>query len=75
MPYRKPKIPFQKFVELIRGKGINAPRLAIILECCPNTARSKMKNPELFTLRDIKKIQHRGHIQKVDIWDAIQKDN
>ena len=75
MPYKKPKkIPFQEFVELIRGKGINAPRLAVILECSPNTARSRMRNPGSFTLGDLMKLHRRGHIKKDDLWNALQKE-
>lgn len=72
MPYKKPKeIPFQAITELIRGKGITPPKLAVILECSPNTARSKMKNPSKFTLDDLTKIHHRGHLKKDALWNAI----
>lgn len=70
MPYKKPTcVPFQGFAEFIRGKGINSPQLAKILDCSPNTAMKKLKQPELFTLNDLLKIHRRAHI----VWDDIRE--
>ena len=73
MPYRKrDTIPFQCFSELLIGKGLTSPKLAKILECSPNTAKKKLKEPERFCLMDIVRISRSAHIPIEDLRDAIK---
>lgn len=73
MPYIKPREPdYIKVKRIIAGYGINAPRLAEMIEVTPPTARKRLAEPEQFTLADLKKISQRGHIPFEELRDAIQ---
>lgn len=74
MPYKKKdRLPFQSFTELLRGKGLNSVQLAEVLGCSPNTAMTKLKQPSRFTLRDIARLSHRGHIHIEELREAIKE--
>ena len=69
MPYKKPeRIPFQGFAEFLKGKGFNSISLAKVLECSPNTAMRKLREPKLFDLEDLRNLHHKGHI----VWDDLK---
>jgi len=74
MPYKKPKrVPFQGFSEFLKGLGLTSPKLAEILECSPNTAMKKLKNPRLFTIGDIERLYRRGHIPLTRLREELKE--
>lgn len=74
MPYKKPeRVPFQALAELLRGKGINSPQLAKILGCSQNTALKRLKQPELFTMKDLIKLHSKGHLTLDEIREGIRE--
>lgn len=74
MPYKKPEPkPFESMTRLLLGYRINAPALAKILGCAPETARKKLNDPQRMTLGDIEKINRFGHISLDELRQAISK--
>lgn len=74
MPYTKPKEPpFVRMQRLLRGYGLNGENLAPILEVTPPTARSRLEQPEMLTLRDLDRINRFAHIPMEEIREAITK--
>ena len=72
MPYiKKQTMPFEKLQRLLKGYDVNTVKLASILECSTSTAWSKLKNPERFTLGDIKNICKKGHVPIEEIRSSI----
>lgn len=69
MPYKKSKLPFEKMKRLLCSYEINAPKLAQALGVTPTTARKKLQQPETLTLKDLKLIQSRLHVE----WEEIRK--
>lgn len=65
------EIPYAKMHRLLKGYGLDGPRLGEILECSAPTARNKLKNPEKLTLGELWKICQRGHITMDEIREAI----
>lgn len=72
MPYKKDNTPFVEMTELIRGKGLTPPKLAVIWMCSTPTARDKLNNPDRITLRDLELLHRFGHIGKDAIFGAIK---
>ena len=72
MPKLKETHNFIEVNRLLKGYGLNAPRLAECLSCSVPTARKKLANPELLTLADIKAVSQRGHIPIDEIRSAIK---
>ena len=63
MPYVKtPSRPFAAISRLIRGYGILQKDLASMLNISRPTAKKLMENPELFTLKDLDRLNRYGHI-------------
>jgi len=74
MPRTRPReVPFVKMKRLLLGYGLNGPALAAILECTPNTARSRLERPETLTLAELDKVCSKGHIPMDEIRAAITK--
>ena len=48
--------PFLKLHRLLKSYGLNGNNLAPVLGCSPNTAKKKLDNPLLLTVRDIEMI-------------------
>ena len=69
MPYKKSKLPFEKMKRLLCAYEINAPKLAQALGVTPTTARKKLQQPELLTLKDLQLIHSRLHID----WGSIRE--
>ena len=74
MPYiKKKEPPFAKMGRLITGYGLNAPRLAELLDVSRQTAKRRLENPETLTLQDLDRINRLGHVPIEEIRDAIQR--
>lgn len=74
MPYVKPRDPpFVRMQRLLKGYGLNGPRLAEVLEVSPPTARARLEAPETLTLRDLDRISRRAHIPLEEIKEAITR--
>lgn len=71
MPYRKSKLPFEKIKRLLCSYEVNAPKLADILGSSVPTARKKLQQPETLTLKDLKMIHTKLHINWDDIREGI----
>ena len=71
MPYIPKKIPALQ--QLLRGKGFSGENLAPIIQCSPNTARKKIRDPALLTVGDLELINRRGHVPIEEIREAIGK--
>lgn len=52
--------PYAKMRRLLLGYGLNAPTLADALNVSAPTARKRLENPELLTLKDIDRINRFG---------------
>ena len=59
-----------KMERLIRGYWSTYSEFAEVLDCSPNTAKAKMKNPGRLTLDDLKRIERHG-VPKEDIRNSI----
>lgn len=72
MPYlKKTDLPGAKMRRLLLGYEIGAPEIMSILKCCDKTARSRLNNPETFTLEELHKISRSAHITADEIREAI----
>lgn len=72
MPYIKTKDPpYAKMTRLLRGYGLNAARLAAVLDVSTPTALARIREPERLTLGDLAKINARAHIPMEEIREAI----
>ena len=72
MPYIRPKEPpFEKLSRLLKGYGLNGVKTAKIIGVSAPTAKKKLEDPELFTLKDLKKISVAVHIPIDEIREAI----
>lgn len=72
MPYKKPTTPFIELSRLLKGYDLNAPALATVLGCSANTARTKLANPERFSLKELQLISRKGHIPATELMSAIK---
>lgn len=72
MPYLKPKSkPFERMGRLLKGYDLKAPRLAAVLGCSENTARSRLDDPGSLTGHEWEKIQRLGHIPAEEIRECF----
>lgn len=69
MPYIK-KQP-HKMTMLLRAYGLDGVTLAAVLECCPNTALKRIKDPTTLTVGELGKISRRAHIPIEEIRGAL----
>ena len=69
MPYLKQRE--DPIVEVLNAKRLDGPSLAKILGCTAPTARRKLRDPELLTLGDLRKISRFAHINIDKIREAI----
>ena len=61
MPYVKtPEAPFAAISRLIRGYGLTQKDMAHMLGVSRPTVKKLMDNPELFTLRDLDRLNRLG---------------
>lgn len=68
MPYVKtPEAPFAAISRLIRGYGLTQKDMAHMLGVSRPTVKKLMDNPELFTLRDLDRLNRFGHIPLEEI--------
>lgn len=73
MPYVKyctPQNKQEKLGRLIRGYA-TPPKVAAVLDCAPNTARAKLKDPGKLTVEDISKLSRGLHIPIDELRNAI----
>lgn len=74
MPYIKKKDPpFARMGRLLRGYGFSAPKLAEILDVSRPTAKKRLDQPEMLTLRDLDLINRFGHVPLEEIREAMQR--
>ena len=73
MPFIKREIPFAKMQRLLRGYGLNGPKLGDVLGCSPTTARVRLNSPETLTLGELERISTHAHIAWQEILDAAHK--
>lgn len=72
MPRIRPRdVPFVKIKRLLIGYGLNGPALAEVLDCTPNTARSRLERPETLTLAELELVSRKGHVPMDEIRAAI----
>ena len=72
MPYvKRAEKPYAKMSRLLLGYGLNAARLAPILDVSEPTARKRLDRPELLTLNDLDRINRYGHVPIDEIKMAI----
>ena len=71
MARAKTEVPYARMQRLMKGYGLNGPKLAEVLKCSEPTARDRLKNPENLTLGELWKICQRGHINMDEIREAI----
>lgn len=72
MPYIRPRDPpFVKVKRLLLGYGLDATRLADVLDCSYNTAAARLRDPQSLTLRELGTISRRGHVPIDEIREAI----
>lgn len=64
--------PFIEVSRLIMGYEFNPPKLAAVLGCTRPTAALKLKEPDRFTLADLKRISLFGHVPADEIRAAIK---
>jgi len=74
MPYvKRIEIPYAAVGRLLKGYGINAEKLAGILECSVPTARARLNDPQRFSLAELGKVSRKGHVPIEEIRDAITR--
>ena len=64
--------PFAEVARLIKGYNVNTPQLAEILNCSKTTAALRMREPDRFTLGDLKLICISGGVPADEIKAAIK---
>ena len=69
---RKREIPFERVKQLLLGYGVNGPMLARVLNCSEKTARSRLNNPETFTLAELGAISRKTSIPIDELRGAIR---
>ena len=69
---KKREPPFAEVARLIRGYKVNTPQLAKILNCSKSTAALRMREPDRFTLADLKLISMRSDVPASEIKAAIK---
>ena len=73
MPYIKPP-PQHPLTELLKGKNVLSPQLGKILGLCPHTAKQRLEDPSLLTIRDIRRIIRNGHIPSEEVRECVSKE-
>lgn len=72
MPYlKKTEPPGAKLRRLLLGHEIGANEIMSILKCCDKTARSRLKNPNTFTLEELHRICRFAHISADELREVI----
>ena len=72
MPYiKKPDPPYARMTRLLRGYGLNGPKLAQILGVTPPTGNKRLEQPVTLTIGDLDRINRLGHIPMEEIREAI----
>lgn len=72
MPYIKQRErSFDKMRKLLLAEELNATRLAEVLGCSRNTAKSRIDNPERITLGELAEISRKAHVPVDSIRAAI----
>lgn len=70
MPKLRQTVPkFDRVQRVLRSYGLNGTRIAPVLRVSPNTARKKMKEPWLFTVKDLYTLSKYYGIP----WDEIRE--
>lgn len=64
--------PFAEMQRLLRGYGLNGPKMAVAMGCSENTAKKRIDNPGLLTLNDLENISRRAQIPMDEIRGAIR---
>ncbi len=71
---RRYQPPYEKMRRLIRGYGLNAPKLASVLDCGETKARSLLRDRTAhLTLEDLHRLNTHGHIPIEEIREALQR--
>lgn len=72
MPYiKKPDPPYARMTRLLRGYGLNGPKLAAVLQVSAPTGQKRLTCPDTLTLGDLDRINRFGHIPIEEIREAI----
>ena len=69
----KGNIPFVNVRRLLLGYDITASELARILGCAYTTARSRLDNPQTFSLGELERVSLKAHIPMDEIRAAIRR--
>lgn len=65
--------PFITVRRLLLGYDVTASELARILDCSYNTARSRLDNPQTFTLHELEMVSLRHHVPMDEIRASIRR--
>ena len=72
MPRLKERgVKFAKIQQLLRGRNLNGPKIAVALGVTPPTANKKLEHPELFTIRDLDALNRHYGIPWEEIRESI----
>lgn len=73
MPYIKEReAPFSKMHRLLLGYGYNGENLSKVLGTSRPTAKKRLDNPGLLTMKDIVNLNLKGHIPMEELREAIR---
>ena len=72
MPRLKQQEPkFSRLQKTLKGYGLNGTKIAPVLRVSPVTARKRMKDPQLFTVRDLNILSRHFGIPWNEITEAL----
>lgn len=65
--------PFVTVSRLLLAYGLSASRLASIIGCSYNTARSRLDNPSTLTLGELETVSLKAHVPMEEIRASIRR--
>ena len=66
---KQPEPKFSRLQKTLKGYGLNGTKISPVLRISPVTARKRMKDPQLFTVKDLDALSRHFGIP----WDEIRE--
>ena len=66
---KQPEVKFSRLQKTLRAYALNGTKIAPVLKVSPVTARKRMKDPQLFTVKDLDVLSRHFGIP----WDEIRE--
>ena len=68
---KQPEVKFSRLQKTLRAYALNGTKIAPVLKVSPVTARKRMKDPQLFTVKDLDVLSRHFGIPWEEIRESI----